>query len=193
MATTPPKRPSPVQQRIERSLSLKTFENAQNLAERYQKGDAFKLYVAERMHLVIPAVVAFLLVSIVCTAATVVFLAGARSWLMLPSLILAPLILIGSLFVQIYVFFAWLELRALARALGHAAKPAAGSVPAWLSKIPVLNSGSVPPVPWGLAAIFLLAPLLIVAALSWLAALVLVVLASAAPVICWHLDRRAKA
>ncbi len=188
MATTPPKRPSPVQQRIERSLSLKIFEDAQKLAERYQKGDAFKLYVAERMYLVIPAVVAFLLVSIVCTAATVVFLAGSRSWLMLPSLILAPLILIGSLFVQIYVFFSWLELRALARALGHAAKPAAGT-PAWLSKIPVMNSGNIPPVPWVLAAIFLLAPLVILAKLSWLAALALVVVAAVAPVLCWRLDR----
>ena len=189
MATIPPKRPSPALQAIERYLPLKTFEEAQKLAERYQKGDAFKLYVAERMRLVIPAVVAFLLVSITCTAATVVFLAGARSWLMLPSLVLAPLILIGSLFVQIYVFFSWLELRALARALGHAAKPAAGALPAWLPKIPVLNSGSVPPVPWGLAAIFLLAPLVILATLSWLAALAVVVVAAVAPVLCWRLDR----
>jgi len=189
MATIPPKRPSPVQQRIERSLSLKIFEDAHNLAERYQKGDAFRLYVAERLRLVIPAVVAFLLVSIACTAGTVVFLVGTRSWLMLPSLVFAPLILIGSLFVQIYVFFSWLELRALARALGHAAKPAAGTVPAWLSKIPALNSSSIPPVPWILAAIFLFAPLVILARLAWPAALALVVLAAVAPVLCWRLDR----
>jgi hypothetical protein len=189
MAMITPKRPNPMQQRIEQYLSLKIFEEAHNLAERYQKGDAFRLYVAARMHLVIPAVVAFLLVSIACTAATVVFLVGSRSWLMLPSLVLAPLILIGSLFVQVYVFFSWLELRALARALGHAAKPAAGTLPAWLPKIPVLNSGNMPPVPWGLAAIFLFAPLVILAKLSWLAALALVVLAAVAPVLCWRLDR----
>ena len=189
MAMITPKRPNPVQQRIERSLSLKTFEEAYNLAERYQKGDAFRLYVAERMHLVIPAVVAFLLVSIACTAATVVFLVGSRSWLMLPSLVLAPLILIGSLFVQVYVFFSWLELRALARALGHAAKPAAGPLPAWLPKIPVVNSGNIPPVPWSLAAIFLFAPLVILVIVAWKVALPLILLAALAPVLCWRLDR----
>ena len=157
------------------TLPTKTFDEARNLAERYQKGDAFRLYVIERTRLVIPAVLAFLLVSIACTAATVVFLAGSRSWLMLPALVLAPLILIGSLFVQIYVFYSWLELQALARALGHAAKPAPGSLP------------------WGLAAIFLFAPLLILAILSWQTALSLIVLAALAPAICWHLDRRAKA
>jgi len=157
------------------TLPTKTFEEARNLAERYQKGDAFRLYVAERMRLVIPAVVAFLLVSIACAAATMVFIAGARSWLMLPALVLAPLILLGSLLVQIYVFFSWLELQALARALGHAAKPALGTLP------------------WGLAAIFLFAPLVMLAALSWVAALSLIVLAALAPVLCWYLDRRAKA
>ena len=157
------------------TLPTKTFDEARNLAERYQKGDAFRFYVLERMRLVIPAAVAFLLVSIACTAATVVFLAGSRSWLMLPALVLAPLILIGSLFVQIYVFFSWLELQALARALGHAAKPTPGTLP------------------WGLAAIFLFAPLVILASLSWLAALSLIVLAALAPALCWHLDRRAKA
>jgi hypothetical protein len=174
-------------------LPTKTFDAARNLYERFQKSDVFQTFVVKRKHFVIPAVLAFLLVSIACTAATVVFLAGSRSWLMLPALVLAPLILIGSLFVQIYVFFSWLELQALARALGHAAKPAAGTLPAWLSKIPGVNSGNIPPVPWVLAAIFLFVPLLILAALSWPAALSLIVLAALAPVLCWHLDRRTKA
>lgn len=170
-------------------LPTKTFDEARNLYERYQKGDAFRLYVVRQMRFVIPAVVVFLLVSIACAAATIVFIAGSRSWLMLPALIAAPFILLGSLFVQIYMFFSWLELLALARALGHAAKPAAGALPAWLSKIPVVNSGNIPPVPWVLAAIFLFAPLVILVIVAWKVALPLMLLAAVAPVLCWRLDR----
>ncbi len=148
------------------TLPTKTFEEALNLYERFQKGDMFKNYVVERKRLVIPAVLGFLLLSIACTGATIVFIAGARSLLMLPALIAAPFILLGSLFVQCYVFFSWLENRALAH--GHAA---------------------LPPVPWILAAIFLFAPLVILARVAWPAALALVVLAAVAPVLCWHLDR----
>lgn len=148
------------------TLPTKTFEEAFNLYERFQKGDMFRNYVAARKRLVIPALLAFLLLSIACTAASIVFIAGARSLLMLPALIAAPFILIGSLFVQCYVFFSWLENRALAR--GHAA---------------------LPPVPWGLSAIFLFAPLVILIIVAWKVALPLILLATSAPVLLWQLDR----
>ena len=150
------------------TLTIRTFEEAFNLVERYQKGDAFRLYVGKQMRFVIPAVLAFLLVSIACAAATIVFIAGSRSWLMLPALIAAPFILIGSLFVQCYVFFSWLENRALSRAFRHADNP---------------------PVPWLLAAIFLFAPMVMLLIVAWKVALSVAVLATLAPVLCWRLDR----
>lgn len=148
------------------NLPTKTFEEALNLYERFQKGDVFRLYVVKQMRFVVPGVLAFLLLSIACTAATIVFIAGARSLLMLPALIAAPFILLGSIFVQCYVFFSWLENRALAH--GHAAMPA---------------------VPWVLAAIFLFAPLVILVIVAWKVALPLILLATVAPILCWRLDR----
>jgi len=52
-----------------------------------------------------------------------------------------------------------------------------------------LNSGNIPPVPWVLAAIFLFAPLVILAIVAWKVALPLILLAALAPVLCWRLDR----
>ena len=65
--------------------------------------------------------------------------------------------LLGSFFVQAYVFAFWLENRALAQALHH--KPAAaGPIAARLRKAGI-DLGALPPVPWVLAALFLFLPL----------------------------------
>ncbi|HEV8523572.1 MAG TPA: hypothetical protein VGQ71_03650, partial [Terriglobales bacterium] len=145
MAT--PNRKYPTQHWIVRFLPLETLKQAQDLAQRFQEVEGFRLYVLERKRLVIPAVLFIVLISIACAAGTVVFLAGSYSLLTLPALLLAPVILVGSLFVQMYVFFYWLENRALARALGHRAKPTQGKLAAWLLKKLGVDMGTFPPVP----------------------------------------------
>jgi hypothetical protein len=97
-------REDPVQELIRQYLPTETLSEARNLVHRFQEGAAFKLYVVRRMWLVIPAGLVILLVSLACAAATVLFLAAGSSWLALPAFLLAPFILIGSLFVQLYVF-----------------------------------------------------------------------------------------
>ncbi|MGH8699932.1 MAG: hypothetical protein ACREVR_01975 [Burkholderiales bacterium] len=153
MAT--PNRQQPAQHWIVRFLPLETLKEAQNLANRYQEGEGFQLYVSERRRLVIPAVLVIVLISIACAAGTVVFLAGAHGLLTLLALILVPVVLVGSLFVQVYVFFCWLENRALAQALRHPPKPAQGTLAAWLTTKLGMDMGTFPAVPWILAVIFL--------------------------------------
>ncbi len=144
----------------------KTWNEARGLAGRYQDGPGFRDYVASRMVFVAPAAVLFLLISIACAASTVIFLADRHPMLALPGLLLAPFVLVGSLFVQAFVFFSWLESRALARALGRRKKAP-------------LDFGEMPNVPWTLAAVLLLVPLLMLFAVSGTALLVLILLVAA--------------
>jgi hypothetical protein len=153
------------------SLPLeKTFTDARKLLARLQENEAFRQYLRRRLQLVIPPLVLFLLISIACAAATVIFLADRHRLLALPGLLLAPFVLAGSLFVQLYLFLSWLENRAVARALG-------------------LASGKPPPVPWGLAAIFLALPLAFLVAVAGKPGLVLLVLAVLAPIAYARFDR----
>jgi len=154
----------------------KTFRDARDLWARFQDGPGFRQYVATRLPMVIAASVPYLLISIACAAATVIFLADRHPLLALPGLLLVPFVLIGSLFVQGYVLFAWLENRALAQALGHRKKSR-------------LDLGELPPVPWGPAAIFLLVPLALLAVVSAKAALVLILVAVLTPILFAHFDR----
>lgn len=165
-----------------------TLKNAQNLLQRYQQGAGFQGYVRERIPLIVPAVLLMLLTSVIFAAATVVFLAGTRFWLGLPALILSPFILIGSLGVQLLVFFSWLEGRALALALGHRAA-AQGPIAAWLSKNLRAEMGALPSVPWGLVAIFLPVPLAMLMSVSAKAGFALIVLHVLAPILYARFDR----
>ncbi|MGQ0579747.1 MAG: hypothetical protein ACT4PQ_12680 [Betaproteobacteria bacterium] len=187
MAT--PNQKQPAQHWIVRFLPLETLKEARNLANRYQEGEGFQLYVSERKRLVIPAVLVIVLISIGCAAGTVVFLTAAHGLLTLLALILAPVILVGSLFVQVYVFFSWLENRALAQALRHRPKPAQGTLAAWLAKTLHMEMGTFPAVPWILAAIFVIAPLAMLAHFALNAALVLIALAILVPIVYARLDR----
>jgi hypothetical protein len=187
MAT--PHRKGSAQHWIVRFLPLETLKQAENLALRFQEVEGFRLYVLERKRLVIPLVLVIVLISIACAAGTVVFLAGAHGLLTLLALLLAPVILIGSLFVQMYVFFFWLENRALALELGHRAKPAQGMLAAWISRKLDADMGPFPPVPWILATIVLFAPLAMLAYFALNVAMVLIVIAILAPILYARLDR----
>ena len=184
-----PNRKNAAQHWIVRFLPLATLKEAEKLAQRFQDVEGFRFYVLERRMLVIPAVLVIVLISIACAAGTVVFLAGAHGLLTLLALVLAPVILVGSLFVQMYVFFFWLENRALARALGHRAKATQGMLAAWLSRKFDVDMGTPPPVPWILATVVLFAPLAMLAYFAFNVAIVLIVLAILAPIVYARFDR----
>ncbi len=152
------------------------IQDAINLASRFKEGETFRPYVLKRLWLVVPAVAFFLALSVSCAAATVVAFASVRTWLALPGLVLAPAVLVGSLFLQLYVFFSWLEDRALYRALGR--EPAHNR--------PLALLPAVPPV---LAVAVLVVPLALLAAVAPVLAGVLIVLEASTPFLYAYLDR----
>jgi hypothetical protein len=151
------------------------LEDAQGLAARLREGEAFRAHVQQRLRLVVPALVLFALIAFACAAATAVFFADLSSWLTLPGFLLAPAVLVGSLYVQGLVFLLWLERRALALALGHS--PRGGGL------------GELPRVPWPLAAVLLLLPLAMLASLWPVLAMVLVAAGGLVPLLYVRFDR----
>jgi len=176
------------QERIGRHL-LGTVNDALALVQRYREVDGFRRYVRRRLRLVVPALALILLTGFACAMAVVMLLLGPRSLLALLGLLLAPLVLAGSLFVQLTVFFAWLEERALARSLGHRTGPAPGKFAAWTQQKLGADLGRMPPVPWVLAAIFVLAPIAVLTQLAPKTAALLIVLLVLWPILYARLDR----
>lgn len=127
------------------------LHEAPNLLQRYKHGDAFRRYVQRHLPLVVAALVVFLTVSAANTAAMVVFFGGTSELMVLALLVLAPFVLLGSLFVQTFIFFSWLEQRAIDRVAGRR---------------PCTIQEHLPRAPWTLAALFVAAPFFVLALVS---------------------------
>jgi len=151
---------------------LDTYEDARNLLGRCLHSEVLRRYLLTQAYVVAPALLVILAASVACALATVVFFAGTRAVVALFGLVFAPFVLLGSLSVQLYLFVSWLEGRALRRAYGGHARPA-----------------QIPPLPWALAAAFVVAPLLMLAVVAWPVALSLVVAAGAALALCVRFER----
>lgn len=149
------------------------LHEAPNLLQRYREGDVFRQYVQRRWPLVAAALVVFLIISMATTAALVVFFGGTHSLLVLACLVLAPFLLAGSLFVQVFVFFSWLEQRALDQVSRRSRRTL---------------KEQLPPVPWALAAGFLGVPFLVLLFVSIKIAAPLLLLLVLTPVAFSHLD-----
>jgi len=172
---------------IAQTLLLDPVNEAMNLVRRYQEGRGFRGYVRERMSLLVPVGLLMLVTSLACAAATVLYLGGTRSLVVLLAILLVPFVLAGSAFVQAYVFAAWLEGRALAKALHR--KPAVlGPISTKLHEAGI-DLGSPPPVPWVLAAIFLALPLTMLWLVMPKLALLLIALHVIVPFAFARLDR----
>jgi len=168
---------------------LGVLNDALNLLQRFQKSEGLRAYAQQRMQLVVPACALMLVTSLACALATVIFIGGTRPALVLLALVLMPVVLIGSLFVQGYVFASWLESRALTRALPHRAAPAHGWLAMQLTTRLGADMGSLPPVPWVMAALFLFLPLAMLVATAPMLATALIALNVLAPVLYARFDR----
>src|SRR5262249_58386359 len=104
------------------------FSEAMNLVRRYEKGDAFRNHVRDRMNLVAPVMAVCAVISLALCVGVMGQMdhGGLRGFLAIVSL---PIVLIGSGLLQIYLFFSWLELRALQSMLPHRAPAAPGPPP----------------------------------------------------------------
>ena len=146
-----------LQHPIAQSLLLDPLNGALGLAQRVQDAPGLRAYVLARIGLIVPVGLLMLVTGIACAAGTVLFLGGTRPLFVLLAMLLLPFVLVDSLFVQAYTFFSWLESRALAKALQHRPAPR-GALAGRLHKLGI-DMGHMPPVPWALAAAFLLLPL----------------------------------
>src|SRR5258708_21296271 len=120
--------------------AMDVFTEAVNLAQRYEKGDAFRFHVGSRLALVVPVLAVFLAISIALGLGLFPMM-GTHRWGVLLAMVLVPFVLLGSFALQIYVFLSWLELRALEPMLAHGHAPARGP---WIAK---LRLGKPPPIP----------------------------------------------
>jgi hypothetical protein len=180
MATTQPQDSLP--QRLGQQL-LSPLEDALGLVRRYRELDSFQEYIGANIRLVVPAALLIAVTAIACGLTPIMLLVGARPAASLAGLLLAPVVLFGSLFVLALVFFSWLEERALAKSLGHRTGPAPGKLARWLKRKLRADLGKAPRIPWLLAALFLAAPLFLLAGHAPGAAVPLIVLLVAAPIL----------
>lgn len=155
---------------------------APGLLRRYRESDAFRRYVDDRAPLVIAVSVVFLMFSLATTTGAVVTVGGTRSFLVLLMLVLAPFLLAGTFLTLLFVFFSWLENRALELTLARVKKPARSR--GWQGLL-----GRLPAIPWLPVGLFVVVPLGLLASLSAGGAAVMLILALAAPAGYAFLDR----
>lgn len=179
----------PAQHWAVRLLPLRTLQEAQNLVNRFREGKAFRLYLQQRLHLILPVLLLMIVFGVTGAAAVLVFATSYSAWLVLPAVLLVPVVLVGSLFVQAYVLFSWLENRAIASALGQRAKRAQGESAGRVKHAFGLRAGEMPEIPWGLAGMFFFAPLALMATFTHWLALGLLGLAIVVPLTYAALDR----
>jgi hypothetical protein len=165
------------------------LEDAMQLARRYREVDSFHEYVSARLHLMVAAGLLLLVTALACAATPIMLLVGARPGAALAGLLLAPLVLVGSVFVLLYVFFSWIEERSLAKSLGHRTAPAPSRIAIWLRHKLGVDLGKAPRVPWLLAALFVFLPLAFLASLAPALTALLAAVLIVAPILYARLDR----
>jgi hypothetical protein len=163
------------------------FTEAPSLLRRYREGAAFRRYVDERSLLVLPAVLVFVAFSIITTATTIVFFGTKNLLLMFVSMLMAPFIFGASLVVFLFVFFSWLELRAMAQLAGRPAPAHGRAAISFLGLRSALEQ--FPPVPWLFGAIFVGVPLVIASLVSPNIAAALIAAVLGTPILYALFDR----
>ena len=163
-------------------------EDALALAARFRDVEGLRRHAVQRKPLLQGACAALALLGLGCGAGVFLFLTGLRTWLTLPALLFAPLVALGSLAVLFYVFFSWIEARALAQALGHRTAPAS-RIETWLRRKLRADLRARPQVPWLSAAVLVLLPLVLMALAAPLGAALLVIIAAATPILYARFDQ----
>src|SRR5256885_728031 len=155
---------------------MDVLTEARNLAERYAKGEGFRRYVHHRAALVLPTLGLFAVISI-ALGLGLFGVMGTHQFGVLLAMVLLPFVLFGSFALQAFVFFAWLELRALAPM-----PPPDASLR--------LRLGKPPPIPWISCAILVFIPFLALTLASLKAASLVLVLAMLVPLVYTLLEPR---
>ncbi len=179
----------PIQSRFVKLFLAGHAGDAKRLLYRFREVDSLSFYVRRNKWLVTFAVLVILLTSLACLLGIFSLLPDMHWFFVLPLLVLLPVFLAGSLFVQMFVFFSWIEGRSLARVLRGRRKLARGPVARWLLRKFGLDMSPFPPVPWMLAIVFLFVPLALLWHVWSLAALLVIALDVSAPALYASFDR----
>jgi hypothetical protein len=156
---------------LARSSLTSVLEDARNLVTRLRQSEAFQHYLAQRKERIALLVVLCVTLSLACASGLITFVLGSRPIIVLAAVLATPFVLVGSFALLLYTLFSWLENVALAQALHH-------------------GRPQLPRVPWGFAAVFVLAPLLLLAFRMPAVALLLLILTAAAPVLYLRFERQ---
>jgi len=80
---------------IAQTLLLDPLNEATSLFRRYQDAPGLRGYIQDRMRFLVPIGALMVLISLGCTAATVLYLGGTRPVLVLLAMLIAPFVLFG--------------------------------------------------------------------------------------------------
>jgi hypothetical protein len=163
-------------------------EEALALAARFREVEGLSRHAVRRKPLLQGASAALVLLGLGCGAGVFLFLAGLRTWLTLPAVLVAPLVTLGTLAVLFYMFFSWIEARALVQALGHRTAPSS-LVETFLRKKVRADLMARPQVPWLMAALFVALPYALLFLAAPLAAIALALVAAAIPILYARFDQ----
>jgi hypothetical protein len=161
---------------------VETINSGIGLFQRYQKGAAFRGYVKRHGVEILVAGLVLAGIAIACAGATIVFAGGRSSWRVLLALIVAPLVLLANFGLLFYVFFGWIEGRAVTTPHPH------GKLGQWVHAKLGSNLGAPPPMPWAMLGIFVGLPFLMLAWVSWPTAIIVALLAVALPIVYARTD-----
>jgi hypothetical protein len=154
----------PLPLRVLRYALLDPIDDARDILRRLQNNEAFQHYLRKRRLHLLPLAVGIVLASLACTGAAMVFFMRAGTLLALAAtIVIAPIVLIGSFSVQAHALLSWLEGRSLAKLQERRRPRHRGPIGRWLVRSFRIDMGPLPQVPWIPALVFFLLPVAMLA------------------------------
>jgi hypothetical protein len=158
---------APLPSRVLRYALLDPIADARNMLRRLQSNEMFRRYLRERWLHALPLVAGIALGGLALSGGAMAFIMHGNSLLALAAtIVFAPIVLVGSVWVQAYVLLSWLEGRALAKLREHRRASERGPFARWVARRFRIDLGPLPAVPWIPALAFFVLPAAMLAAVA---------------------------
>ncbi|HUL92697.1 MAG TPA: hypothetical protein VLV56_10140 [Burkholderiales bacterium] len=145
--------------RILRYALLDPVDDALGILRRLQSNEMFQRYLRERRLHALPLVAGVALAGLALSGAAMMFIMHAGTLLVvLAAIVVAPVVLVASVWVQMHVLLSWLEGRSLAMVQEHRRARDRGPIGRWVARRFRIDMGPPPQVPWIPALVFFLLP-----------------------------------
>lgn len=166
MTMNPDKRRRDIGQLLAQLLPIQVLKDVRNLALEFEQEEFLRRYALKRMWLIIPAALVFAIVSTACAVAVIALSLrlleqSIPQWAFYLTLGMAAATWFGSLLLQLYLLFSWLE-RAALRQLSPRKNPEGTP---WASTVSSTRRSNALPLLL-LIGIFIVVPL-VAAAMIW--------------------------